>query len=109
VTGGGNGCGDRTTADDLANFITDIAYVVVDLGSGTGSWPPPSPVGQRHNRSIGLRPTERGASSDGELAIIWNRFRRHHFALVGSAHSCSWSGHHLRALARTHNQIDRSI
>jgi peptide/nickel transport system permease protein len=29
------------------------------------------------------RSTERGASSDGELAIIWNRFRRHHFALVG--------------------------
>src|SRR5438105_3428874 len=26
---------------------------------------------------------ERGASTHGELAIIWSRFRRHHFALVG--------------------------
>lgn len=26
---------------------------------------------------------EHGASAQGELAIIWSRFRRHHFALVG--------------------------
>ena len=29
------------------------------------------------------RTNERGASTHGELAIIWSRFRRHHFALVG--------------------------
>ena len=29
------------------------------------------------------RAGERGANADGELAIIWSRFRRHHFALVG--------------------------
>jgi peptide/nickel transport system permease protein len=28
---------------------------------------------------------EHGASSRGELAIVWSRFRRHHFALVGLA------------------------
>ena len=29
--------------------------------------------------------TESGAGSRGELAIIWSRFRRHHFALIGLA------------------------
>jgi ABC-type dipeptide/oligopeptide/nickel transport system permease subunit len=29
--------------------------------------------------------SEHGASSQGELAIIWSRFRRHHFALIGLA------------------------
>src|SRR5712692_1282270 len=28
---------------------------------------------------------EHGAGSKGELAIIWSRFRRHHFALIGLA------------------------
>ncbi len=28
---------------------------------------------------------ERGSSSKGELGIIWSRFRRHHFALIGLA------------------------
>ena len=29
------------------------------------------------------REGDRGVRSQGELAIVWSRFRRHHFALVG--------------------------